>query len=74
MDVNDRHRLIDAAASLNKELDNDWAVAKMLPQGNGIEAKRDQIDHPSEEILRNWTGQERALFSGRSGSIGYSPR
>ena len=61
VDVYDRHRLIDAAASLNKELDNDWAVAKMLPQGNGIEAKRDQIDH----LLKNFSeiGQVRNVAS-----------
>ena len=61
VDVNDRHRLIDAAASLNKELDNDWAVAKMLPQGNGIEAKRDQIDLLLKKFSE--TGQVRNVAS-----------
>jgi hypothetical protein len=61
VDVYDRHRLIDAAASLNKELDNDWAVAKILHQGNGIEAKRDQIDR----LLENFSeiGQVRNVTS-----------
>ena len=61
VDVYDRHRLIDAAASLNKELDNDWAVAKMLPQGNGIEAKRDQIDLLLKKFSE--TGQVRNVAS-----------